>query len=147
VEVEIAHQLARGVHAGQMTRSREPVIEHLERVAEAVPMDARALAYLHDVLEWSDASAGELQLCGLSATECSALQLLTRDGGERYETYIERIAGATGVPGRLARTIKLADLDDHLAHPGPGQAPDYAWARAMIFDSQERHRERGVLAS
>ena len=147
MEVEIARQIARRVHDGQVNRSGEPVIEHLERVAEAVPVEARALAYLHDVLEWSDATASELHICGLSVAECSALQLLTRSGGERYQTYIERIAGAGGIEGRLARTIKLADLDDHLAHPGPGQAPDYAWARAMIVDSQESHRARGVLAS
>jgi hypothetical protein len=51
----------------------------------------------------------------------------------------DRIAAAAAVPararatawlaGRLARRVKLADLDDHLAHATiPGDAPPYAWA-------------------
>jgi hypothetical protein len=49
--------------------------------------------------------------------------------------------------GCVARMVKLVDLDDHLSHPPASKAPDYAWARAVIVDSQERHRERFPGAS
>jgi hypothetical protein len=38
--------------------------------------------------------------------------------------------------------VKLADLDDHLAHDHiPYAAPPYAWARRHILSSQLRRRE------
>lgn len=142
VDIDTARNVACRVHAGQITRFGEPLIEHIDRVAHAVPEEARALAYLHDVLEWSDLTCGELRARGLTAVECSVLDVLTRDRTGSYEAYVRRIARAPRVKGRLARTIKLADLDDHLRHPIKRQAPDYAWARAVIVASQERRHDR-----
>jgi (p)ppGpp synthase/HD superfamily hydrolase len=50
VEPEIAHRIARQNHEGQRDSFGDPVINHLERVAAAVPADARATALLHDLL-------------------------------------------------------------------------------------------------
>ena len=69
---------------------------------------------------------------GLTRLELAALELLTRQAGESYELYILRIAYAPGPAGRLARVVKLADLDDHLARAWhAGDAP-YAWARRHV---------------
>jgi hypothetical protein len=47
---------------------------------------------------------------------------------------VRRIAEAPGPAGRLARIVKLADLDDHLAHASiPPDAPPYAWARKHLL--------------
>ena len=142
VDIDTARKVACSVHADQMTRFGEPLIDHVDRVARAVPDEARALAYLHDALERSDMTCNALRAYGLTAVECSALKLLTRDAGESYTAYVERIAHAPGVAGRFARTVKVADLDDHLRHRITTHAPDYAWARAVIVDSQERHHEQ-----
>ena len=53
--------------------------------------------------------------------------------------YIRRIADAPGPAGRLARIVKLADLEDHLAHPAiPSDAPPYAWARKQLLSARDR---------
>ena len=51
VEPEIAHTIASRHHVGQRNRFGDPVIDHVERVAAAVPADARATALLHDLFE------------------------------------------------------------------------------------------------
>lgn len=132
-----ARAIARQVHAGQLDRRGEPLTEHVERVASVVPPEGRTVAYLHDVLERSATTIADLRGQGLTDAECSALRLLTRPPGESYETHVRRIARAKGDAGRLARTVKLADLEDHLrSKRGPG-APDYAWARTKILGSRE----------
>ena len=81
----------------------------------------------------------------------AALELLTRTPGESYELYVLRIAHAEGRTGRLARAVKVADLEDHLQisgdHSLPGDPP-YGWARRQIAIAQERRDERAshVLA-
>jgi len=130
----IAHRLACRGHAGQQNRFGEPVIEHVQRVAAAVPSEARVTAWLHDVLELCPIKRGELRRHGLASVELAALELLTHTPAEPYEDYMGRIAGASGPAGYLARIVKLADLNDHLAHPFiPSDAPPYAWARRLLL--------------
>jgi hypothetical protein len=142
VSAEVARVVARRVHGDQVTRFGEPVIEHVERVASALPADARALAYLHDVLEAGDAGRGELRALALSDDERSVLALLARRPDESYERYVMSIARASGTVGALARVIKLADLDDHLRHRQVATgAPCYAWAREKITTYQRAKKE------
>jgi hypothetical protein len=76
---------------------------------------------------------------GLTCTELEAVELLTHAPGEPYELYVRRIAAAPGPAGRLARIVKLADLDDHLAHAAiPPDAPPYAWARKRLLMGRDR---------
>lgn len=133
MEIQIARWIARFVHAGERNRAGEPMFDHVERVAEAVPEQLRAIAYLHDVLESPEATPGDLRCYGLTEAEWSALVLLTRADGESYRSYVERIAVAPGCGGELARQVKLADLDDHLHRQTVSPtAPNYAWARRRI---------------
>ena len=126
--------LARESHAGQRTRFGEPVIAHVERVAAAVPPEARTTALLHDILELSPISRRKLRDTGLSRVELAALKLLTHSPDDSYEVYVRRIADAPGQAGQLARAVKLADLDDHLSHASiPSGAPRYAWAREQLL--------------
>jgi hypothetical protein len=135
-----AWRLAQLSHAGQRTRFGEPVIEHVERVAAAVPPNARATALLHEILELSPGSRTKLRAAGLSRVELAALKLLTHPPSESYEVYVSRIADAPGQAGWLARTVKLADLDDHLTHALiPAGAPRYAWAREHLLTRRDHH--------
>jgi hypothetical protein len=139
----VARDIAREAHRDQQTRFGDPVVEHLERVAAAVPEDARATAWLHDLFEKSDRSRHELRARGLTGEELDALELLTRRPSEPYMRYAERIAEARGVSGRLARLVKLADLDDHLAHrPAPPGAPPYGRAHRRISRAHARGGDR-----
>ena len=141
MDAAVARSVARRIHAGQLTRSGEPVIDHVERVAHSVPACARPMAYLHDVLERADGGAEELLELGLTDEESSVLALLTRARNESYRAYVMRIARADGQPGEIARTIKLADLDDHLRHHRNGsRTPNYAWARQKLVASQRTNR-------
>jgi hypothetical protein len=139
VEPAIAHTIASRHHKGQRNRFGDRVIDHVERVAAAVPPDARATALLHDLLELCSTVGQRLRGKGLTRTELEALELLTHAPGEPYETYIRRIADAPGPAGRLARTVKLADLEDHLAQTViPSDAPPYAWARKQLLTARDR---------
>jgi len=133
-----AREIAMVRHAGQRTRSGELVLAHLARVSAMVDPAARPTAWLHDIFERSEITAEELRAQGLTPVELAALELLTRSPTESYELYVRRIAGAPGPAGRLARTIKLADLDDHLrAPPRPGDPP-YARAQRRLAIARRR---------
>jgi hypothetical protein len=142
MDASIARAVARRVHNGQVDRRGDPLIKHVERVAQAVPPDVRALAYLHDILE--HAGPSELSELALTDQEWDVLGLLTRRQSESYKLYVLRITRAAGTAGAIARAIKLADLDDHLRHrQHRAQAPNYTWARRQVRASQHARGEVG----
>jgi hypothetical protein len=132
VDQAVARSVAHYTHVRQRDRRGVPIVEHLARVVAAVPAEAQPLAWLHDVLEHSPTTTSELRGQGLTPLELAALELLTRQAGESYELYILRVAYARGAAGRLARVVKMADLDDHIARPWAAGDPPYAWARRHI---------------
>ena len=143
MEIATARQIAYATHRDQRDRSGELLVEHLERVAALVPEDAQSVAFLHDLLEWTPASLAELEGSGLTEAEADAVRLLTRDPAESFELHALRVAYAAGAAGRLARAVKLADIDDHLGHDSAGSATrPYGWARRHIAHSQERSDDR-----
>lgn len=66
-------------------------------------------AVLHDVIEDTPWSIEDLALQGFPEEVLGALEALTHRDGESYDDYIDRIAR-----NKVARTIKLADLEDNL---------------------------------
>jgi hypothetical protein len=139
MDADIARDIAHNVHVDQRTRSGDLMVDHLDRVAAAVPEDAQAVALLHDVLEWTDVPASDLKERGLTPLELRALRLLTRSPEESFELHALQIAYARGPEGRLARVVKLADIEDHLANdPEHSGTRPYGWARRHIAGSLER---------
>jgi hypothetical protein len=132
MDVAVARSIAHYSHLQRRDRLGELVVEHVARVAAAVPAEAEALAWLHDVLESSPTTVGELRGQGLTALELAALRVLTRRSDESYELYVLRVAFAPGEAGRLARIVKLADLDDHIAHAWVPGRPPYEWAHRHV---------------
>ena len=112
--LEQACAIAEEAHRGQVDKLGEPYITHIERVTAAVPDEAKVVATLHDVVENSDVSLESLQAQGLGAVEAEAVDLLTRRDEEDYADFIERIATASVESGRLARLVKVADVNDNL---------------------------------
>jgi (p)ppGpp synthase/HD superfamily hydrolase len=147
MDAAVARNIAHFSHAGQRTRQGKELTEHVESVAAAVPPEARTVAFLHDVLEKTSTRPEELRVLGLTAIERCALELLTRREAESFEAHTLRIAHAAGTAGRLARHVKLADIDDHLGDgPDVTAGPPYAWARRHIAAAQERRNEAPIAA-
>lgn len=108
--LERAISIAVEAHRGQLDKAGAPYILHPLRVMLAVSTEQeRIVAVLHDVLEdcptWTPA---RLVSEGFGPEIITALMLLTRQRGETYTAFIERLK-----PNALARTVKLADLADN----------------------------------
>jgi hypothetical protein len=132
--------MANARHGERRNAAGELIVEHLERVAASVPGEARTVAYLHDVLEHTDASVADLEAEGVTPVELRAVQLLTRHPHESFEAHTLRIAHAKGPEGRLARTVKLADIDDHLSQEGSiASHRPYRWARCHVAACRARY--------
>jgi hypothetical protein len=141
VDPDVARSIAYYSHHGRRDRLGELQIEHVSRVAAAVPPPARTTAWLHDVLEHSDTPSALLREGGMTDLEEEALDLLTRRADEAFELHMLRIAHAPGAAGDVARAIKIADLDDQLARcakdPLRWELPPYAWARRHLAAAME----------
>ena len=130
---EKALQLALEFHAGQTDVYGNEYVEHLVRVADRVKameytcvretseIDTYvAVAYLHDILEDTDATPEILEEKGFNEPFIiQAVDLLTRGEGVSYSDYIMSIKDCTFSAGAIARVVKLADLFDHLMGPTP----------------------------
>jgi (p)ppGpp synthase/HD superfamily hydrolase len=125
----LAESIARAAHVGQTEESTgDPYILHIERVANLVEGEnAKAVAWLHDLLEDTSVTVADLERRGFSDEIINAVEVLTRKPTETYADYIEYVA-KIGDP--LAIAVKLADLRDHLRPNCPARLrPRYlkAW--------------------
>lgn len=105
-QAEIAEAIARKAHAGQVDKAGKPYIEHPAHVAASVEGDkAKAVAWLHDVVEDTDITFDDLAAQGIDGEVIDALRLLTHDKSVPYLDYVAKIK-----TNDLARMVKLADL-------------------------------------
>lgn len=138
----IARDIARRCHDGQLTRHGSSMTDHVERVAAAVADDERAVAFPHDVLEKSGARLDDLRERGLTTIERAARELLTRRDGETFERHTLRIGDGDGPAGAITRSVKLADLEDHVGLARDASPnPPYEWARRYVLASQHRRQD------
>jgi (p)ppGpp synthase/HD superfamily hydrolase len=136
-ELQLAERIARSAHANQFEESTgESYIHHVERVVAMVDSDeAKAVAWLHDVLEDSDYTSDDLRAAGISAPVITAVLYLTREEAVSYASYIEDLLLCGDA---LALTVKAADLRDHLRpNCPPTLRPRYEAAVAM-FEAASR---------
>ena len=104
-----AIELAKQHHEGQTDKAGKPYIEHPLRVMNQVESEEeKIVAVLHDIVEDTDISLDDLRSEGFSEEVVSAVECLTKQDGENYDLYIERISF-----NPLAVKIKLADLEDN----------------------------------
>jgi hypothetical protein len=132
VDAERAQTLAERLHHDQRDAAGAPLLDHVRRVAAAVPENARVVAWLHEVLEYTSISEHELLAQGLSLDELRALRLLTHSKESRSDTsylaQVELIERASGAGANIARSVKLADLSDRNNNPSTradGWSPPY----------------------
>ena len=104
-----AIELAKQHHKGQTDKAGKPYIEHPLRVMNQMKSEKeKIVAVLHDIVEDTDISLNDLKNEGFSEEVVSAVECLTKQDGENYDSYIERISF-----NPLAVKIKLADLEDN----------------------------------
>jgi len=134
-----AQALAEWLHHGQREAGGAPLIDHVRRVAGAVPHNARVVAWLHEVLEHTATSEEALLAEGLSSDDLRAIRLLSRNIVSRshasYLAHVEQIVSAEGPGAATARTVKRADLADRMAHPSmraDGWTPAYGMALEIL---------------
>ena len=101
--------IAAKIHKGKKGRNREPAIMHPIRVMSMMKNNqSRTVAILHDVVESGKITIGELKDNGFDSKICKAVDLLSRNKGQKYFNYIDDIK-----TNKLAKTVKLADLTDN----------------------------------
>jgi (p)ppGpp synthase/HD superfamily hydrolase len=111
-----AISLAVAAHAKHEDPPGEPYIVHPLRVMLRVSSgdDAhqnevlRCVAILHDVLERTDTTSGDLGRAGMPPAVIDAVSLLTHGKDVSYADYIVELEG-----NALARAVKIADLLDN----------------------------------
>ena len=142
MSAERARALAEALHQGQRDPGGAPLIDHVRRVAAAVPRDARVVAWLHEVLEHTSISEHALLAEGLSREGLRALRLLTRrrdsPSDAIYLAHIEMIGRASGPGADIARTVKRADLADRALNPptrADGWSPPYDLGLQILRDA------------
>lgn len=104
--VNLAYQIAKLAHQGQVDQAGVDYIHHPEVVASLVHRDVeKAVAYLHDVLEDTAMTADELRKAGIPDEVVSAVITLTKRPAQDYFAYLAKVKD-----NQIARVVKIADL-------------------------------------
>lgn len=123
--VKLAEQVATEAHSGQFRRGGViPYIVHPKAVASRVgeDIDARVVAWLHDVLEDCDVTEDQLRQKGFTEKQINAIKVMTKKKGQSYDEYLENIASCP-----IATKVKIADMISNLAdNPTKRQIEKYA---------------------
>ncbi|MGW6741735.1 HD domain-containing protein [Streptomyces sp. NPDC055025] len=106
--------LAFGAHAGQVDKIGVPYIRHVRAVAAGLAPfgdDWVMAGLLHDVIEDTDWTAGQLRDAGVPRHVVSVVEAVTNQRGVPYEEKIRHI-----VSDRNATLVKISD-NAHNSHP------------------------------
>ncbi|NOZ88038.1 MAG: guanosine-3',5'-bis(diphosphate) 3'-pyrophosphohydrolase [Deltaproteobacteria bacterium] len=108
--IEKAIELASREHAGMRDKAGAPYIFHPLRVMFAVskPLE-KIVAVLHDIVEDTPTTLGDLQKLGFPFEALQALEALTRRKGESRMDAAKRAA-----ENPIALVVKLADVKDNM---------------------------------
>ena len=108
--LERAIEIAVSAHRGDVDKAGDPYILHpLSLMLQFDDLDEMIVAVLHDTVEDSSLTLGELKKEGFSDAVIAAVDALTKRDGETYEEFISRLS-----PNPLARQVKLADLEHNM---------------------------------
>ena len=105
-----ALEIAYKAHFGQLDKGGSPYILHPIRVAlHCQTEDEKIVALLHDVVEDTAMTFEDLKAEGFNDKLLEALKCLTKEEGEDYKTFIERVS-----TNHLATKVKIQDLKDNM---------------------------------
>ena len=138
--------IAEHAHASQTDKLGAPYIHHVQRVIDRVALLAPAeiaatcqtAAALHDLIEDTDWTLGDLRAAGFPADVVDAVDSVTKRAGE---DYFDMVRCAAADP--IGRWVKLADNLDNADPERAAQLPPdvrarladkYAAARSILAD-------------
>ena len=99
-------RIAYKAHDGQKDRSGLPYIMHPVHLAEQMTdEDSCVVALLHDVVEDTDVTIGDLVNKGFTPNQISAIKAMTHEKTVPYMVYIKKLS-----KNPLASVVKRADL-------------------------------------
>jgi guanosine-3',5'-bis(diphosphate) 3'-pyrophosphohydrolase len=125
--IEKAIHLARLWHVNQVDKGGMPYILHVLRVGLAgLTEDEMVVGFLHDLVEDTLVTLGQLHDEGFTVDQVEAVYHLTRPKGFDYHAYIQILAR-----NPLARAVKLNDLEDNLRPDRTGVLSDDLLARYL----------------
>lgn len=102
-----ALQTAYKAHEGQTDKSGLPYIFHPYHLAEQMKTEeTAAIALLHDVIEDTDMTIGDLKRLGFPDNIVEGVRLMTHEEETDYFDYIRMIK-----QNPAAKAVKLADLE------------------------------------
>ncbi|GAA2824678.1 GTP pyrophosphokinase [Aminobacter aminovorans] len=114
----------------QIDKAKQPYILHPLRVMLAVDSDGeRMAAVLHDVVEDTEFTLGDLRTRGFPAGVVEAVDALTRRDDEPYPDFINRARS-----NEIARRVKIADILDNTT-------PERVRAAGLGQQYLDRYRE------
>jgi len=106
---------------GVLDKAGQPYILHLLRVMlEQIGLPAQQVGVLHDLVEDTNVTLGDLRTRGFSDEVVDAIDALTHRDEESYAEYVIRLAECP-----LARPVKLADLRDNYSLSRVAYRPEY----------------------
>lgn len=89
-----------------------PYFNHLFKVYSGVSSyEEKIIALLHDIVEDTNVTYDDLKEFGYDNNIIDALKVLTKNKGEYYPDYIERIINSNN---KLALNVKLSDLKHNM---------------------------------
>ena len=127
-------------HKNQLDKSGMPYVFHPFHLAEQMETEHEVcVALLHDVIEDSDHTPGELSQAGFPDEVVRAVRALTRDPHMHYLDYVARLR-----QNPIARRVKLADLVHnsdlnrlgYVSHQDRRRVLKYRMAQAILGDDR-----------
>lgn len=108
--IETSLQIALRAYAGKTDKAGREYILHPLRVMAKMNTDLeRSAALLHDVIEDSDITAGDLLAEGIPPEVVEAIQYLSKNEGEDYQDFVARAKR-----NKIAAKVKIADIEDNI---------------------------------
>lgn len=128
IQVALARAIATIAHKGQVDKTGAPYLTHVARVASRFDPRMSSLqhcaAWLHDVIEDTALTAGDLRAAGVHPSVLTLVVLLTRTTDLSADEYYRRI-----ISNPSAVAVKAADIDDNTSP-----------ARTKLLDAPTRER-------
>ena len=108
--IEKSLDIALRVYTGQKDKAGKTYILHPLRLMNRMESDEEmAVALLHDVIEDSEMTEHDLLNEGIPTNVVDAVKCLTKDSGEDYDDFINRVS-----KNALASKIKIVDIEDNI---------------------------------
>lgn len=145
--------LAQNAHSGQVDKLGKPYIEHVTTVARGVLQfgeQPTIVALLHDVVEDSSITIGDLRRAGVRGDSLLSIRLLTKRKDQPLRGYLEAITH-----NRVATLVKVSD-NAHNTVPERVEAiqdeatrqrlaAKYALGREILWKALPREEIRQIL--